>query len=440
VHARLGLPRGEALVCLVLRERPRHADSNLLGTRVNAVALNARDSASIAITGLRSNDRCLPKAECRKVLLAPLTERLTLLRRIDLGESHRECHLAIGRFAPRGERITISDADNNAEQDFEHRPDRRLCGDQAHSPFRGSPFPIVISYDALHCTSCDCAGVKGAPASAVRTVNTRRTVVNRLFVALIVGLVLTGCASAPERRYWPLLPKDSSAAKPFAPPLSTAGSEMEDIRNGLTTMREKIAELSNDAGAHDWSSGDVTTVGGLMAVVGQIAEKVGLRNTGLGLAALTYTGRERFQFSAQRTAFLNASDALTCLQQVINHLTDREREIALALGQPPEAKAATNAPLAAVQAVEFARAKLERDLTAVSAAPADRAALVDFVKRYAEESKPADAPTGPKALTRNVPFTAKNAKDGSVVPEWKVQEALNKAKGFESELRKCRHE
>jgi hypothetical protein len=216
---------------------------------------------------------------------------------------------------------------------------------------------------------------------------------------------------------------------------------MADLKTKLIELRTSVSDLLNSAGAHDWSSGDATTAGGLMAVVGQIAEKVGLRNTGLGVAALAYTGRERFQFPEQRMAYVKASDAFTCLQQVVNQLSDREREIVLAVGQPAEQKAASNAPLVAVQGVEFARAKLERDLRAVSAAPPDRAALVAFAKRYAEQSEPAaSAPGRPEKGVRSIPFSAKNRAAGDQVPEWQVQEALNKAKAFEGELGKCRHE
>jgi hypothetical protein len=264
----------------------------------------------------------------------------------------------------------------------------------------------------------------------------------KLLSALAACVLLTSCASAPERRYWPVLPKESVASKPFEHVLSL-GTEMDTIRTQLKLLREAVADLASNAGAYDWSSGDATTAGGLMTVVGELADKVGLRNTGLGVAALAYTSQQRFQFATQRIALRKASASLTCLQQVINQFSDQERELALGAGQPAEVSAATRAPLVAMQAVEHARATLDSDFGSVSAAPPDRAALAEFARRYAESAAPAASaasgvPRGAQPNTYRLKLTKKSAPDD--FPAWEVQQALNKAKSFEGELGKCRHE
>lgn len=92
-------------------KHPRHATAHLLLTRVLPIAPHTCDRAAVAVRLLRRHLGLFAKAEIGQGLLAALAERLGLLRRVDLSESHLHL-LVVGTEG--GQRVTVSDADHFA--------------------------------------------------------------------------------------------------------------------------------------------------------------------------------------------------------------------------------------------------------------------------------------------------------------------------------------
>lgn len=210
----------------------------------------------------------------------------------------------------------------------------------------------------------------------------------RLALAASIAL-LGGCAHSPLSSHWPVPPP--AIAQAFSPLEAgiPANARMSAIDAALSGLLVTVGEEATHAAERDWGSGDVVTAGGLMAVLGGMAERIGLVNTGAAIGVVGGAGRARYQYPVQREAYRRAEAALACVQTQVRLFNDDNRVLVLSAGEPAERVGASKAPLLAIEGVDRIRHRLIADLDAVGATPPSRQ---DIESLAAKVSQAASAP------------------------------------------------
>jgi hypothetical protein len=138
---------------------------------------------------------------------------------------------------------------------------------------------------------------------------------------LLVVSVLYGCSTA-NRSPYPNL--DDKLLKPFAsiadPTLNPPS--IDQIKKGVITLSTLTAAEIKDTSGKRWGYASATTGGGVLAVLGQLADKTGLLNTGIAAIIGGTTLDGFFQPSAEINVHMNAFKMLNCVDGAIKSLDD----------------------------------------------------------------------------------------------------------------------
>jgi len=267
----------------------------------------------------------------------------------------------------------------------------------------------------------------------------RRSLVACCAVTGVFGL--TSCAWSPLSSHWPIPPGE--LAKAFNPLTATtpADEKMSAIESGLGSLIVAAQGAAKGASERDWGSGDVVTAGGLMAVIGGIADKTGLINTGAAAGLAGGAGRARYQYMTQERAYRKAEGALSCIQSQVRQFNDAYRVLVLSAGLPAERLGASKAPSLAIGATNRVLRRLVNELDAVSAdAPSrqDLEALAQKFSQAASAPPPTSAPQAASAVrSLSASKRAKLASETPGEPQWLVDDARAVGNAFPAELDTC---
>ena len=253
---------------------------------------------------------------------------------------------------------------------------------------------------------------------------------------LALSLGLGACTTAPMSGQWPLPP--DILAKSFNPLPATPnpGKEMETIDKELTLVLNSATQEARTRGKQDWSSGDTVTAGGIMAVLGSLADKTGLLNTGAGLALAGGTAKTRYQYDTQRKAYIRAEEGFSCVQTQVRRVSDLSRAIVLTNGAPEEKLLASKLPLQAIDAVNKVRRRLVNELNAIASDAPSRQDIESLAAKYQQAKTPGPAV---KSLTPDQQKGLgiyKSTTTGDL-PDWVVEDARNAVKAMPAELERC---
>ena len=230
--------------------------------------------------------------------------------------------------------------------------------------------------------------------------------------AMLVAVSAAGCAHSPTKDNWPVAPDALySPFNPFRPckdeEQSTAGcikpgdsnQRMTAIEGALAKRIELAYQTGKSAMQRDWGTGDLVTAGGLMAVLGGIADRTGLVNTGAAAGLLGGSGRARYQYSAQTQAYEAAASAFACVQTQVQLFDDESRNYVLKVGDAEERATASKAPNLAINAVNKASRRLFQQLQQLSAEPMQRESIDALVKKVRAAEAAASAASATNADT-----------------------------------------
>lgn len=308
-------------------------------------------------------------------------------------------------------------------------------------------------------------------------------------IALLAVLAAAGCAHSPSSNNWPIATYDVQG--PFNPlrscnAQSAKGSSTRSAgqSNGTTTADDKtkqaetlhsskvrcntggpqenrmlVLEIALEkrieatyqagiaAAQRDWGSGDLVTAGGLMAVLGGLADKAGLVNTGAAAGLLGGTGRTRYQYPAQAQAYDSAVTAMSCVQTQVQLFNDKYRGLVLQYGDASERAAASDAPNAAVYAVNKISRRLGQQLQQLNSEPMQRDAIELLAKkvRAAEDAAGKAQKTDDQKILNEVKKQSANGQgreDGGASPDKdaiaaEVEDARGVGRTYAAELAKC---
>lgn len=131
-----------------------------------------------------------------------------------------------------------------------------------------------------------------------------------------------------------------------------------------------------------WNNSDVTTAGGVGAVIGGIADKTGLLNTGLFIAGASITASTRYKLDQQIDLTLGQFSRLSCMQGRVGMLTPELLRLVRTSGDQGAIDALNSAPEDIIRNVEHVQNAHLVALYSLKPAAPSKAELAGYFERY----------------------------------------------------------
>lgn len=137
------------------------------------------------------------------------------------------------------------------------------------------------------------------------------------------SVFLSGCTTVGER--WAPFP-DQAELQSFKDRWEKAAKPEPSIslmQTELVKYRDMIYDRALQRSKLEWDSSGFATYGGVAAVVGALASRTGLVNTGAGIAGLGMINSARYRFSEQTQIYVGALKRMACITSKVNSIDDR---------------------------------------------------------------------------------------------------------------------
>lgn len=231
---------------------------------------------------------------------------------------------------------------------------------------------------------------------------------------------LTGCSTVGST--WGPFPEAkelmSFADRWAVAPKTGVNNEVAEMQRELVKYRDELYARALERSKLEWDSSGLTSYGGLAAVVGALADRTGLMNTGAGLAAIGLTNSTRYRFHDQTQIYVVALKRLACITGKVNSTTDQMRGLAVGSSDPAAAAAARNYTTTVIASVDFVRTEYTNGLLGLTPSVPTREEFLALINTYrpvvaapagADPSQPAKDEAGVKvkALSDEVQQCAK---------------------------------
>lgn len=242
----------------------------------------------------------------------------------------------------------------------------------------------------------------------------------KYLAVLAATAVLTGCSTISSS--WGPFPEVKELMS-FADRWSVVSktgvnNEVGDMQRELVKYRDELYARALERSKLEWESSGLTVYGGLAAVAGALADRIGLMNTGAGLAAIGLTNSTRYRFHDQTQIYVVALKRLACITGKVNSTTDQLRGLAVGSSDPAASAAARNYTATVIASVDFVRTEYTNGLLGLSPSVPTREEFLALINTYrpvvaapagADPSQPAKDEAGAKvrALSDEIQQCAK---------------------------------
>ncbi|WP_298210780.1 hypothetical protein [Acidovorax sp.] len=204
----------------------------------------------------------------------------------------------------------------------------------------------------------------------------------KIAFVLFISLTLCGCTT-----YRPI-PTDAEH-RPFR---SYVTNEMQEDKKSTYDISHATRALSaymavtigalRDRANRSWDTSDLTTVGGTAAVLGGVADKTGLLNSGLFLAGVGLSTSNRFKQEQQVDLSLATFNRLSCMHGRLGMLTPDALRLARTSGDQGAIDAISSAPEDVIRNVEYVQHTHLSGFYSLRASTPSKTDLVDYFGRY----------------------------------------------------------
>jgi hypothetical protein len=218
---------------------------------------------------------------------------------------------------------------------------------------------------------------KHATAMAVRTL---------AFAVLLCALAtLTGCGSLR-----PAVPDAANtafrtsvqAAHPAA--VVPDNLTLDDVKKAFSTLFVETRELSLKKHQQQWTYAEITAAGGFLAVAGQLADKTGLLNTGLGISMLGLSTSQFYDPGKTKGNHLAAEEMFVCMNTELGRVSEAKRVLGMASEEQEAVAAATNAVDDVIGKVDEAIFAYRKKVLTQSSSSPSRADFARFAKEFTD--------------------------------------------------------
>lgn len=146
------------------------------------------------------------------------------------------------------------------------------------------------------------------------------------------------------------------------------------VSASLLALRERASR--------SWNNSDLTTAGGVGAVIGGVADKTGLLNMGLFTAGVGITASTRYKLEQQIDLTLSQFSRLTCMQGRVGMLTPEMLRLVRTSGDQGAIEAMFSAPEDIIRNAEHVQNAHLVALYALKPTAPTKAELTGYFERY----------------------------------------------------------
>lgn len=221
----------------------------------------------------------------------------------------------------------------------------------------------------------------------------------RLLAITILAGLLTGCASyrpipteAEHKGFRTYVLEEMKAD-------NKATFEIVHTSRALSRYSEVIMATLRERAGRSWDTSDAATVGAGGAVLGGLAGKIGLLNTGMFVAGTAITASTRYKQDQQVDLSLATANRLSCLHGRVGMLTPELLRLARTSGDQGAIDAMASAPEDIIRNVEVVQHSHLTSFYALKATVPSKAELLDVYGRYSNAQAAAGAAAAKAAKT-----------------------------------------
>jgi hypothetical protein len=207
-------------------------------------------------------------------------------------------------------------------------------------------------------------------------------------VITVFGLcaALAGCSSLGSNSSWMPIPTMKEYAISFKSRLEQKSlgtvPSITILKTGLVDFIAEYHGYAVDKRKMEWDSSGFVTYGGIAAVLGALADKTGLLNSGAALAGLGLSNNNRYAFSQQSDVYMTAVKKLACINSKVALVPDHVFEDAKQTDDKVAADTASEAIANLIAAVDTVRIEAVNSLLAIKPSPPTRDELMALFKTY----------------------------------------------------------
>lgn len=156
------------------------------------------------------------------------------------------------------------------------------------------------------------------------------------------------------------------------------------MKQEVVKYRDEVYLRALERSKLEWDSSGLATYGGLAAVVGAVADRTGLMNTGIGFATLGLANSSRYRFHDQTQIYVAALKRLACITGKVNAADDVMIAKAKLASDPTAQAAAINFIKTVVASVDYVRSEYTNGLLGLSPTVPTRDELMAMVNRFSK--------------------------------------------------------
>lgn len=160
------------------------------------------------------------------------------------------------------------------------------------------------------------------------------------------------------------------------------GGEVVAMQRLLVKYRDEIYTAAADRSRLEWDSSGLSTYGGLAAVLGALADKTGLLNTGVAAATLGLTNSSRYKFHQQTQIYVSALKRVACITGKVNSISDGLLSQAKGASDAAAKDAATNFVNTVIASTDYVRTEYTNGLLGLSPTVPSREELLALVGTF----------------------------------------------------------
>ena len=202
--------------------------------------------------------------------------------------------------------------------------------------------------------------------------------------AVIAATAISGCATVSSS--WTPFPQQhelmSFADRWKAAAHGSLPTEVAEMQRELVKYRDEIYVRAADRSKLDWDASGMATYGGLAAVVGALADRTGLLNTGAGIAAVGLTSSKHYRFREQAQIYVAALKRLSCITGKVNTVSDQMRVLGVGASDQSASAASRNFINTVVASVDFVRTEYTNGLLGLTPSVPTREELLGLTNTY----------------------------------------------------------
>lgn len=219
----------------------------------------------------------------------------------------------------------------------------------------------------------------------------------RFVSALLLGFVfsVSGCALLSNADNLIPIPAESEYESYSAKmrTISPNGDPtLSEFRSQLIVFIGEYHKRAAERRKMEWDSSGMATYGGLGAVLGGIANKTGLINTGAGIAGIGLATGSRYNFSQQSLVYFNALKKLSCIEAKVSSVPSTVLDDAKLSDDVDAANIAKGGMKQLIDAVDNVRIEAINGMLGISPTTPTRDELLTMFNAYKPGVNTANAP------------------------------------------------